>query len=308
MKKWIAKAILQKTISYLPFSNSINFFFQKYISKAVELNDDYFFDRLKHAKEHLEIYKKYTQKEYPESVLELGTGWYPVVPICMFLSGSETIYTLDIAPLCNKERLKVTLLKFRDSINNTTISNFLTIDSSRILQFEKLLNKFDDLPIENIFNELKIKYLLQDARNLNLPNNSVDFIVSNNTFEHIYPEILEGILLEMKRIVSNPNGILSHIVDMTDHFAHSDKTITHYNFLQFSDKQWKRIDNSIQPMNRMRVYEYVALYERLQIPTSEIINTAGNLEELKTVELNSKYKSKPIIETAFYYTHIVSVF
>jgi hypothetical protein len=59
MKKWILKAIVQKTISYMPFSSSINYVFQKYVTKGVYLTDEYFYDRLGHAKAHIEAYNKH---------------------------------------------------------------------------------------------------------------------------------------------------------------------------------------------------------------------------------------------------------
>ena len=37
------KAIVQKTISYLPYSNRINYIFQKYVTKGINRTDNYFF-------------------------------------------------------------------------------------------------------------------------------------------------------------------------------------------------------------------------------------------------------------------------
>ena len=70
---------------------------------------------------------------------------------------------------------------------------------------------------------------------LSLQKESVDFICSNNTFEHIPQEILRDILVEFKRVL-HPNGLMSHFIDMSDHFAHFDSRITIYNFLQIQQK------------------------------------------------------------------------
>ena len=50
-----------------------------------------------------------------------------------------------------------------------------------------------------------------------------------------------------------PDGLHSHFIDMSDHFAHMDSSISIYHFLRYSEAQWKRIDNSIQPQNRWRL-------------------------------------------------------
>ncbi|MEP7168031.1 MAG: hypothetical protein ABI855_01545 [Bacteroidota bacterium] len=65
MKKWILKAIIQKTISFLPFKHRIKFLFQKYVTKGVYLSDVYFEDRLTHAAHHLKGYQKLSGKKVP---------------------------------------------------------------------------------------------------------------------------------------------------------------------------------------------------------------------------------------------------
>ena len=113
MKKWVLKAIVQKTISYLPWSKQINYFFQKYVTKGVYLNDTYFGDRLGHARAHLDAYQRHTRDAgLPDTCLEIGTGWYPVVPISFFLAGANRIYSVDISFLTSKERIYTTLQKF----------------------------------------------------------------------------------------------------------------------------------------------------------------------------------------------------
>src|SRR5690606_17664077 len=112
MEKWKQKAIVQKVISYLPFSHNINYLFQKYVTKGVNLSDEYFYDRLGHARDHLLGFQKYSNSKAPSSCLEIGTGWYPIVPIGFFLAGADTIYSVDISFLTSKERLQTTLQKF----------------------------------------------------------------------------------------------------------------------------------------------------------------------------------------------------
>ncbi len=306
MKKWILKAIVQKTISYLPFSNNINYLFQKYVTKGVYLNDDYFTDRLQHAAEHLHYYTKHTGKSFPETTLELGTGWYPVVPISFFLCGTEKIYTVDIALLTNKERIKTTIGKFLEIHKSGFLQKQLPVINTRFQQLEAIYNTYEALSFETIISKLNITYLIEDARQLSLPDNAIDLVNSNNTYEHIYPEILEGIMKDFKRVVKKDEGIQSHFIDMSDHFAHFDKSINIYNFLQFSDAQWHYIDNSIQPQSRLRYTEYKNLYRQLSIDITEETSRPGDINALQTIALAAKYKAMPINETAISHCHFVS--
>ena len=104
MKTWVLKAIIQKQISFLPFPNKINYIFQKYVTKGGYLTDEYFYDRLDHAKIHLDAFYSNSEKQQLSVCLELGTGWYPIVPISFFLSGVQKTYSVDISMQQNINR------------------------------------------------------------------------------------------------------------------------------------------------------------------------------------------------------------
>ena len=307
ISKWILKAIVQKAISYLPFSSKINYFFQKYVTKGVYLNDEYFFDRLGHAQEHLKGFVANFNR-IPVSCLELGTGWYPVVPISFFLSGVNEIYSIDITFLTSKERIIQTLESFKKSKENAQLSLFLNVLEERWHVIIDILDNKDRLSIEEIMKKMHLVYLIEDARKISLSDNSIELVNSNNTFEHIYPDILIPILQEFKRIVSKESGILSHFIDMSDHFAHFDKTINIYNFLKFSDKKWAFIDNSIQPQNRLRMDDYEAIYTSINIPISHKSFREGRIHELKTIHIDKKFIDKPLEIIAISHCHFISIY
>lgn len=306
MKKWKQKAIVQKIISYLPLSHKINYIFQKYVTKGVTLSDEYFFDRLGHARDHIKGYQKYSKKAIPAICLEIGTGWYPIVPISFFLVGADRIYSVDISLLTSKERLHTTLQKFVECEKLNQFKQYIDYLPNRYGIILNLLANYSSFSLDEVLQKLNITYLIEDSRKLSLPDNSIDLVNSNNTFEHIYPNILIPILKEFRRIVKKQDGVMSHFIDMSDHFAHFDNSINIYNFLQFSDKQWKWIDNSIQPQSRMRIYDYKQIYNDLNIPISEEIFRVGNLNELKEIRLAEKFANKPIEEIAKSHCHFIS--
>jgi hypothetical protein len=238
--------------------------------------------------------------------LEIGTGWYPIVPISLFLVGSEKIYSVDIKMLTSKERIIKTLNKFLEFHNSGKLKDYINYSSERFKVITSILENDENYDLDQILQLLKITYIIEDARKLSLADDSIDLVNSNNTFEHIYPELLIPILKEFKRVVKKQNGVMSHFIDMSDHFAHFDKTINIYNFLQFSDKQWKWIDNSIQPQSRIRIYDYKKIYEDLNIPTFELTFREGNINELKSVTLDSTFSIRSLQEIAISHCHFVS--
>lgn len=306
MKRWVQKAIVQKTISYLPFSHRINYLFQKFVTRGVYLSDEYLIGRLEHARNHLHYYHKYTGNKSPGICLEIGTGWYPVVPVCFFLSGSDKIYSVDITFLTSKTRLHTTLTRIYDYYQSGKLGEYIQVLPSRLQAVENILQHFDNITLDEVLRKLHIHYVIGDARKLPLPDNSIDLVNSNNTFEHIYPAILKPILLEFKRVVKKKAGVMSHAIDMSDHFAHFDKSINIYNFLRFSDSQWKWIDNFIQPQSRLRMYDYRNMYKDLNIPTTELSFEKGDVELLNQIPLSPEYQSATAGENAVSHCHIVS--
>lgn len=305
MAKWIAKAIVQKGISFLPYSHNINFLFQKYITKGVYLSDEYFEDRLIHCAQHYKNFRKYNStKDF--SHLEIGTGWYPVVPAGMFLYGAGSITTVDLTRLSNPEFTLATLRKFYEYNKKGKLEKFLPGISEERL---KIVLSEAENPSKDFFDLLEkhnIVYMVMDARKLYLADASIDLITSNNTFEHIYPNILEGILEKLK-LLCKKGGVMSHAIDLSDHFAHMDKSITIYNFLKFSDSTWRWIDNSVQPMNRMRIYDYRGLYKKLSIPITDEINREINMQDYNKVKIDQKFLSHPAEENAVSHSSIISV-
>jgi len=302
MSIWILKAAIQKVISFLPASQRINYFFQKHITKGIRLTDDLFDDKLTHCRNHLLAFEKYRSGS-SFIALELGTGWHPVVPMGLFLCGAEKIYTADIASLLKRKNILQTAEKFSDWNRKGKLKQYLpAVLPARMNVLAEIANSKDEI----ILSKLNIHTVVGDARHLLLEKNSIDLIVSNNTLEHIYPEILSGILKEFKR-VGKTQAVMSHFIDMSDHFAHLDKSITIYNFLKFSDFQWKLIDNSIQPQNRLRIYDYRELYKQQNIPILEEITRSCDMNEYNKIKVHEKYSKRHAEENAVSHASITSV-
>jgi len=290
MQKWILKAIVQKSISVLPYKNKINHFFQKYVTKGIELNQLHFKNKLTVAQDHFTYLQKHKALN-DVSCLELGSGWYPVVPLSLYLCGAAQIFTIDISAHLTKASLLKTIEKFFEWKAREKLHNYLpAINVIRWNQLNSIYYKRDSHTLNELLLELNITSMVGDARKISLPDRSIDFICSNNTFEHIYPNILKDILLEFKRLVKL-NGLMSHFIDMSDHFAHFDQRISIYNFLQFTESEWKWIDNSIQPQNRMRFHQYQEMYTQLNIPFDTLIVEKGDIDNLSDIQLKIPFSS-----------------
>ncbi|GAB5553378.1 MAG: hypothetical protein Sapg2KO_29690 [Saprospiraceae bacterium] len=305
MKKWILKAVVQKTISFLPYKHRINFLFQKYITKGVRLSDDYFLDKLIHFKHHQKFANQYLGTLAQKQIFELGTGWYPVIPIAFFLNDVAAIKTVDIAGLLSKRGLIQTIEKFVTYHQTSQLASVLDYDEDKVKKLEELLEQAPNLELAAILNQLNIDYTIGDAAEIRANAASFDLLVSNNTFEHVYPKDLNRLLSKFKQIVKK-EGLMVHFIDMSDHFAHLDQSITIYNFLRFSEKEWQRIDNTIQPQNRWRINQYRDLYQQLEIPITEEEIRPGRLKALSMVPLDPFFDKMSKTDVMISHVYIVS--
>ena len=304
MQKWILKALVQKTISLLPAKHALNYWFQKNITKGVVLSGDYFIDRLIHARIHLNAFKEdYGHNNIPSS-LEIGTGWYPVVPVSLYLAGCKSLYTTDLSRLLTRENLLTTLRKFTDPANAASIAEYLPVQEARMERLKSILKA--DNSLENMLAEMNLHYWTGDARQLPLDSGSIAFITSNNTFEHIEPAVLEAILQEFSRGGDEVN-LMSHFIDMSDHFSHFDPSITNYHFLHYSKAAWRLIDNSIQPQNRLRLPAYKAMYERTGLHIRQEDSRPGSIEQLLSEKPHADFMNGALPEIAKTHSYLVSV-
>jgi hypothetical protein len=218
MKKWVIKAIVQKIISFLPYKYQINYLFQKYITRGVQLSDDYLEDRLIHYANHQKAFLSFEKKLEGKKIGELGTGWYPVIPICFYLNGASEIVTMDIAPLMDKEKAVQTILKLQHYAKRDRLRDFITYSEEKLDELVDFVQN-TSFSFEELLQKMKITYRLGDAAQMDLKRASYDLIVSNNTFEHVYPDDLKTLLQKFKKLLK-PGGVMSHFIDMSDHFAH----------------------------------------------------------------------------------------
>lgn len=306
MAKWILKAVVQKGISYLPAASKINYFFQKNVTGGVHLSDEYFGLKIGHALDHFRFMREYSEVKKETKILELGAGWYPVIPILFYLTTPGRVISVDIQDWMTRQTQQDTILKFRQWKESGKLESF----QEHIIpeRWKKLMGvglKPEDYSKEDINKLIGLSLLLADARQLSLPAESFDFICSNNTFEHIPEPILSEILLEFKRLM-HPAGMMSHFIDMSDHFAHFDSGISIYNFLKFSKKTWNLLDNSIQPQNRLRHRDYLEMYHRAGLPVNYEEVREGDLQELKEIKVHPEFSGYTPKELAISHSYIIT--
>jgi hypothetical protein len=257
---WKLKAKIQKIISFLPSDLSYSIYY--WIQRNFGLLQDSKLNPAIHLLAGIETVKRIEQlnrSPIGATFLELGTGRRISTPLAFYLLGAEKVITIDSNPYLKEELVKLDL-------------DYVTKNKSEIEDlFEDRIfnNRLNDLlefiqspyTIKGLLNFLNVEYIApSDASHLNILEGSIDFYTSYTVMEHISPEIIETILKEGQRILKQ-NGLFVHLIDYSDHFSHSDKTISSINFLQFSNHQWYKIaGNRYAYTNQLRHDDFLNLF------------------------------------------------
>jgi SAM-dependent methyltransferase len=190
--------------------------------------------------------------------LEVGTGWIPVLPVCFSLAGASSCTTIDITRHMNARmtfRMMARLEEYLPRIAAAAESSLETIRAAY-----RALREAASLP--ELLDRARIRYLSPaDARATGLAEESVDVVFSNNVFEHVPAEVLDGILRESRRIL-RPGGLSIHSANCADHYAYFDRNITFVHYLAYSERRWRFWNNPLQYQNRLRPQDFSGLAER----------------------------------------------
>jgi hypothetical protein len=195
--------------------------------------------------------------------LDVGSGRVPFLPFAFWLCGAEKTITVDLNPYMRDELIADML--FFISTEEIKIKNIFGdfLDKKRfnvLLDYSKSKspNKNDILKLCNI------DYIVPgDAARTGLKDNSVNYHISHTVYEHIPLNVINDILIEGNRIITQ-DGLFINCIDYGDHFSYMDKTISVINFLQYDDNEWSRYaGNRYMYMNRARHDEFIELFKAI---------------------------------------------
>ena len=220
--------------------------------------------------------------------VEVGTGWYPTLPICYWLAGARSCRTFDVTRHLN---FKMTFRMLRRiEIHLPAMAEV----SSRPLEevqaaYASLCNANTT---EKLLRAASIEYFApHDAAASGLPDSSVDVVFSNSVLEHVPADAILRIMGETRRILRK-GGLAIHSVNCGDHYAYFDPSITPVNYLTYSERQWSKWNNSLLYQNRLRPSDFLDLAEQsgLRIVLDRSKPNPQLLSILPTIEIAPEFR------------------
>ncbi|HZC75993.1 MAG TPA: class I SAM-dependent methyltransferase [Gaiellaceae bacterium] len=280
--RWLAKAALQRGLGVLPQGERLNYVFQRHVLHSFPVGDGALRQKFARAANHLAAYEEHGAgaPAAEATFFEFGAGWDLAIPLAYALLGVGRQVVIDIRPSARVELVNDTIAAFerlRPQLDESAGRSLRELGGP-VASVAELEPRFG------------IRYLAPcDARATGLPGGSVDFVSSTDTCEHIPRADLAAIFAECRRLLQ-PGGAFSCRIDLQDHYAYFDRSLSRYNFLRFSDRTWALVNSPLHFQNRLRAPEYLRLVREAGLdlvvdnPSGPSEQGRAELEELPLAE------------------------
>jgi hypothetical protein len=254
---WRIKGIVQKALSRAPGGTRINDLLQRTtgglrnIDATVDSKvvDDWFVLARQLQELNVQI--------SDAALVEVGTGWFPVLPLCFALAGARTCHTFDVTRHLNERLTRRAIARLE-----IHLPRIADVAGDSIEQVRRRYEHVSGAPdVSTALERAGVRYHAPaDAARTGLDSRSVDAVFSNSVLEHVPSRGIAAILGETARIVKS-TGVSLHCVNCGDHYAYFDRAITPINYLKYSDRQWRRWNNQLLYQNRLRPVDFLQLAE-----------------------------------------------
>jgi len=288
MPHWLLKSASHRLLSWLPNSDRWYAWYQEHVTGSLTLGSAAFGGSLDHCRRHLNALLAERAKSDPFTVLELGTGWYPILPVAMYLCGATEVWSYDIAPLLRADRVRQTLEFFREFARDGRLQTHLPW-----LRHERLATLDDALQQPSpqaMLAKVHVHAQVGDACASGLSGSAVDFFFSHSVLQYVPLPALDALLAEFRR-VGRPCAIHSHHIHPGDQFALFDRRLNALNFLRYTERQWHRLDSPFIRQTRLRISDYRAAFQRAGLQITSEDNRSAPSDELRRLRLASEFQS-----------------
>jgi SAM-dependent methyltransferase len=286
---WRVKGGIQKLLGRVPYGERVHYELQKRVGGLRS------FDRELTAKiEDWRLMVGHLRTSgFPVAgtrFLEMGTGWYPTFPFCLFLGGAKSVITVDLNRYLKPElslRMTAALAKFLPVIAEATGRAESELAGEQ-RELEAAVRRGASL--EAATRGVVTYQAPSDASATGLPGGSLDVVFSNSVLEHVPGPVIERCFTESRRILRS-GGVIFHSVNCGDHYAYADRKIHQLNYLQFSDEDWKIWNNDFLYQNRLRAIDFTDMARaagfKVEIDTSR--PHPMRLQQLATVQVHPQF-------------------
>jgi Methyltransferase domain len=252
---WKLKGLLQKTLGALPAGETLHYQLQRRLGgmrnprREIGLKVDDWEGMVKQLHG--------VGARIPGArLLEIGSGWYPSLPLACHLVGAARVHTLDLNRLLKPDLMRLCIDMLGEQLPRlaATCEVDLADVQARHAALREAAQHSDD---PGTISGGVIDYRAPaDAAASGLPDGSIDILFSNSVLEHVPPDAIARIHRASRSLVRR-DGWIFHSVNCGDHYAYADPKTHQLNYLQYSDAEWAFWNNRFLYQNRLRAHQLV---------------------------------------------------
>jgi hypothetical protein len=285
MPSWVVKAAAVGLLSRVPQGERVAAFVRQHVTKSVHLPDRVGFAKCERAARHVKCFLDVAGlSEVPKDfvALELGTGWFPAAPIAASMVGASRVYTVDVSSHIRWPQIVTTIEVVRKYVE---LGENPLVRRDRLPLLDEALATND---VSRALSVLGVERIVGDARALS-PERPVDLYFSNNTLEHIPEPDLVAIFKRFREVGSS-RAVMSHWIDMSDHYMGFDPKIGPFHFLRFSEPQFAWMNGPLHYQNRLRHSDFTRIHEQAGWRVTLDEPTRGTPEDLRRWNLAPQFR------------------
>lgn len=281
--RWRVKGIIQKTLSLVPFGVRANDVLQRSVGSFRRFDAE--------ATGKVEDFRLMARQLRVTNVpiegarfLEIGSGWYPTLPICLYLVGAQRVLTYDLVRHLQPDLTRKLVARLATEVASIAEAAgvYAGLCEARRARLQASLSTGASIGDAS---EGCIEYRAPaDAAATELPQQSIDVVFSNSVLEHIPLVVLDAIFAESWRIL-RPGGVVFHSVNCGDHYAYTDPSVNQLHYLQYSERWWRMLwNNDLQYQNRLRAVDFINLARKHDL---EIVRDTTKVAPERLAELHA---------------------
>ncbi|HUJ62235.1 MAG TPA: class I SAM-dependent methyltransferase [Kofleriaceae bacterium] len=257
---WRIKGAIQKVLGYVPGGGRLHYMLQRRGGGLADFSRecDIKVDDWRLMMGHL---RAVGMPPRGATLLEIGTGWYPTFPLCLYLAGAARVHTLDLTRHLKTDMTAQLADRLESHVPLIARESGRDPDAVAAEQAELAAALARGEPLERATGGVIDYRAPADAARTGLPAASVDVVFSNSVLEHVPGPVIEACFAEAMRIL-RPGGIVFHSVNCGDHYAYADRSIDQLHYLQFSDTAWRKWNNEFLYQNRLRAADFTRMAVR----------------------------------------------
>jgi SAM-dependent methyltransferase len=239
------------------------------------------------------------------TVLDIGTGWFHHDAFLLHLAGNYRVHLFDIE---DKARMEYIANYLENLLRNSAlVASELEIDEGEArIELERLLALGSR---EEIYEACGfVPCITNEVAEPFLPEESIDFMVSNCVLNHIPPALLAAELTALRRMLK-PDGRMYHLLGHDDHWTFHDPSANRFNYYRYSDRYYRLFfETKLEYQNRMVKQEWLRLFDRADLEIEDyfaLIDDTSRREITELPRIDERFVCYPLEELAIIHSYVL---